>query len=134
MTSPLKILIAEDDPVSRQVIVTIMSRYGEVTATEDGAAAIAAFEAAWDAGAPFELVMLDIMRPHKNGHEVLEAIRAYEKRYALAESELAKVVIITVLGDEENFMRAHEAGSEWYLNKPLNRDKVLDLLVELGLQ
>ncbi len=74
----MKILVAEDDPISRNLIEKMLSGYGTCTATENGADALAAFNTALQEGEPYQLVCLDIMMPGMDGLECLKAIRASE--------------------------------------------------------
>jgi len=67
------ILVAEDEPAVRRVVVTTLTRAGyTVIEAADGAEAVARFR---DRRAEIDLCLLDVIMPRLNGREVLEAIR-----------------------------------------------------------
>jgi two-component system, cell cycle sensor histidine kinase and response regulator CckA len=69
-----RILIADDEPMIRQLASTVLTHLGyQVTAVADGAAAV---EAATFGDAKFDLVLLDLTMPRMGGLEALDAIRA----------------------------------------------------------
>ena len=59
----MRILIADDDLVSRAKLQKIMSTFGACTAVTSGYEAIDAFKSAWDAWVPFDLIALDVLMP-----------------------------------------------------------------------
>jgi two-component system chemotaxis response regulator CheY len=75
----MKILVVDDDPVSRKMLQKIMSSFGECEEVENGKAAIKSFEQAWANFTPsFDLITLDIRMPEMDGTEVLNRIRELE--------------------------------------------------------
>lgn len=62
----------------------------------------------------FDLVMLDLMMPEMDGHEVLRHIKSDEKNAYLP------VIMVSANDDMENVVRCIEAGAEDYLPKPFN--------------
>ncbi|NMC62018.1 MAG: response regulator [SAR324 cluster bacterium] len=129
----MKILIAEDEPTTLLLMRSMMSSFGDCAGFETGKATLKAFEDAWEAGEPYDVICLDIMLPDMSGHDVLKAIRAFESRYSLEDDEKAKIIMTTALHDEENFLQAHEEGSEWFLSKPISKNQVKALFEEFGL-
>lgn len=65
-----------------------------------------------------DIVTLDITMPGKNGIEVLRAIKKIKPE--------VKVLIVSAIGKKETVMDARNLGAEWYLIKPLSREKVLE--------
>ncbi|MGE4297616.1 MAG: response regulator [Desulfovibrionaceae bacterium] len=62
-----RILLVEDDPLVRAMLVeTLMTEGHDITTAEDGAAAVAAYRAA-----PFDLVITDIVMPGSTGIEAI---------------------------------------------------------------
>ena len=59
----MRILIAEDDVVSRTKLQKIMSTFGECVPVTSGHEAIDAFKSAWAAWTPFDLIALDVLMP-----------------------------------------------------------------------
>ena len=74
----MKTLVVEDDLVSRQLLQTILSRYGECNVAVNGKEALSAFSLAWKALQPYDLICLDVMMPEMDGQETLRQIRKIE--------------------------------------------------------
>lgn len=129
----MKILIAEDDKTSRQLLAAFLAGCGPVDVTVDGSQALDAFRRAWTLGHPYDLICLDIMMPVMDGHEALRAIRSEEKQRGVEERERVKVIMTTALSDEKNKNTALEAGCEAYLNKPIDRREILNTIRELNI-
>ena len=63
---------------------------------------------------PFDLVLLDLMMPEMNGHQVLEHLRAdHTLRYI-------PVIVLSALDNMDGIVRCIEMGAEDYLPKPCN--------------
>ena len=129
----MRILIAEDDPVSARILSKMLERYAEVTVTANGEQAFDAFENAVENGCPFDLIFLDIMMPEVIGHETLAAIREFEQMKGVITGEGARVVMVTALDDGSNIYEAHRNDCVDYINKPIKREIVVGLLERLGL-
>jgi two-component system, OmpR family, KDP operon response regulator KdpE len=65
---------------------------------------------------PPDLIMLDLGLPDKNGHEVLEELRAWYTR---------PVIILSVQNSEEDIVKALDAGATDYLIKPFRTGELL---------
>ncbi len=129
----VRILIAEDDLASRKVISKFLSNYGECDITIDGMEALEAFMMAWDEGRPYDLICLDIMMPELDGIKTLKAIRDIETQKGLKEDKRAKIIMTTALNDKDSVMNAFETGCEAYAAKPLNMDKLAEVMKKLNL-
>ena len=75
----MKILLAEDDFVTRKFMASFLSKYGECDVTVDGMEAVDAFMLALEEGEPYDLVCLDIMMPVMDGLQATSAIRNLNK-------------------------------------------------------
>ncbi|MBF0466871.1 MAG: response regulator [Nitrospirae bacterium] len=130
----MRILIAEDDFVSRTLLQDFLSSYGDVDITINGSEAVEAFSLAFDEGQPYDLVCLDIMMPEKDGLEVLKEIRKKEKFMGITVSDEAKVIMITALDSHVTVLDAYyRGGCNDYLAKPVDTKKLKELLVLFGL-
>jgi len=128
----MKILIVEDDFISRRLLQRILSGYGECDIAVDGAEAVAAFRLAWESREPYALICLDIKMPGLDGHGVLEAIRTYEEQVRAGnDAQQARIVITTGLEDSESFLRSFEGGCDCFLSKPIERERLEHTLREL---
>ena len=103
----MRILIAEDDAVTRLLIEQIVANAGhDVTAVDDGAQAWRAFESG-----DFELVLLDWRMPGMHGIEVCRRIRASNR------SDSTFVVMVTGRDSAADLIGALDAGADDYVIK-----------------
>ena len=129
----MKILLAEDDFVTRKFMTNFLSKYGECDVTVDGMEAVDAFMMALEEDDPYDLVCLDIMMPVMDGYQALMGIRNLEKDHGIALEDGAKVIMTTALNDEKNVKMAFELGCTIYSGKPIDQDKFEKALKKIGL-
>lgn len=129
----MKILLAEDDYVTRKAMDSFLSKYGECDVTVDGSEAVDAFMLALEEEEPYELVCLDIMMPVMDGYQALMAIRNLEKERNIPKEKQAKVIMTTALNDEKNVKMAFELGCTIYSGKPIDQKRFEQALKKLGL-
>lgn len=129
----MRSLIVEDDLTTRKLLQIYLSDYGDCFAAINGHEAVEAFEYALDKGEPYGLICLDIMMPGMNGYEALKAIRKAESDRGIKRPDGVKVIMTTVLSDDNNVTRAFETGCEAYLVKPVDKEKLLAEMGKLGL-
>ena len=107
---PLRILVAEDNPVNRLVIRRLLERHGyEPEFVADGQAALDAVQAT-----PFDLVFMDVQMPVMNGYEATRRIRALPE--SVRQPWIIALTANALEGDRETAL-AH--GMDDYLAKPL---------------
>ena len=128
----MRILIVEDDPTSSLVLATFLAPVGETQIAKDGEAGLSAFRAAHQAGAPFDLVCLDIMMPILDGQAVLKQIRALEAEHRVPAGKEVKVIMTTALGDKLNVVEAIPR-CDAYLTKPIDRAQLMFYVKKFGL-
>lgn len=129
----MKILLAEDDFVTRKYMVSFLSKYGECDVTVDGMEAVDAFMMALEDGEPYDLICLDIMMPVMDGYQALVGIRNLEKERNIPEEEAVKVIMTTALNDEANVKMAFELGCTVYSGKPIDKDRFEQAMKKLNL-
>ncbi|MDT8900687.1 response regulator [Anaeroselena agilis] len=129
----MRILVAEDDSVSRKFLFKFLSQYGECDLTVDGLEALDAFLMALKDNDPYDLVCLDIMMPKVDGVKVLKTIRSLEKERSIAPEKQAKVIMITALGETGFVNQSFEFGCEAYAAKPVDTEKLISVMEKLGL-
>ena len=127
----MRILVAEDDFVSRQVLCRYLEAYGTCDVAVDGREAVRAVEYALEHQSPYDLICLDIMMPRMNGQEALRNIRQLEQDYE--QPSHAKILVATASRDLEDVRRAFEAKCDGYLMKPFNRGQIQEQLRVFGL-
>lgn len=129
----MRMLVMEDEFISRNVLTEILQPYGTVDTAENGRQAVEKFELAVRTKNPYDIVFLDIMVPEITGQEVLEQIRSIEKQSGVSSLSGTKVVMTTALGDFTNVKTAFKHQCEAYLIKPIDREKVISTLQGLGM-
>lgn len=75
----MRILIAEDDRLSRTFLEEFMKGYGTCDSAEDGMTTLDYFLDSLKNNEPYDLLCLDIMMPKVDGLKVLNVIRGLEK-------------------------------------------------------
>ena len=129
----LKILIAEDDLVSRKFLSKVLSKYGECDLVVDGLEAIDAYMMSVKDKEPYDLICLDIMMPKADGIKVLKVIRELELQNDIPEEESVKIMMTTALGETDIVQTAFEYGCNAYASKPIDISKFIDVMKRLDL-
>jgi len=129
----IRILIAEDDMVSRKFLSKFLSQYGECDTVVDGLEAIDAYILAMKERTPYDLVCLDIMMPKIDGVRVLKAIRELETQKGILPEKRAKIIMTTALGEAGLVQTAFEYDCEAYASKPIDTEKLVEVMKKLGL-
>ncbi len=127
----MRILVTDDDFVSRNILHAILLPYGRCSLATDGTAALDAFTSAHEAGDPFDLIFIDVQMPEMDGHETLKRIRVAETEMALPEDSRVKAIMVTASRDVKNVIAAKESRCEAYLVKPVEKERLLDELRRL---
>lgn len=129
----MRILIAEDDYVSRKFLYKFLSTFGECDVTVDGMEAVEVFLSALEREQYYDLVCLDIMMPEVDGIKALKTIRLLEEERNLDSEKRCKVIMTTALNDPEGIFKTYELGSEAYAVKPIDTVKLVEVMTKLGL-
>lgn len=129
----MRILIAEDDYVSRKFLYKFLSTFGECDVTVDGMEAIEVFLSALESGNYYDLVCLDIMMPEVDGVKALKTIRLLEEERKIPKDRRTKIIMTTALNDPDGIFRTYELGSEAYAVKPIDTVKLVEVMTKLGL-
>lgn len=129
----MKILLAEDDFVTRKFMTGFLSKYGECDVTVDGMEAVDAFMMALEDDEPYDLVCLDIMMPVMDGYQALMGIRNLEKERNIPKEKQVKIIMATALNDEKNVKMAFELGCTVYSGKPIDQEKFEQVLKKFEL-
>ncbi len=130
MKNPVEILLVEDSPADIALTEEALKESGlenTLTIVTDGEQAIEYLNKRGkykDAESP-DLILLDLNMPKKNGHEVLEVIKDNPKL------EEIPVVVLTVSEAEEDIARALGLKMNYYLNKPVNVQKLAPILTTI---
>ena len=108
---PLRILVAEDNPINQRVVQMMLQRLGYENAVfvEDGREAVAAV-----IDAEYDLVLMDVQMPHMNGLDATMEIRKH-----IGKKDTPWIVALTagVMADERK--KIMESGMNEFLAKPV---------------
>jgi signal transduction histidine kinase/CheY-like chemotaxis protein len=106
---PLRILLAEDNPVNRKLAMHLLKKEGHtVIPAEDGRKAVDVI----DSGEPVDLVLMDVQMPEMDGMEAARRIRDGGSRVPII-----AVTAHALRGDRERFLAA---GMDGYVTKPID--------------
>lgn len=111
-----KILVAEDNKTNQMLISILLEEMGiEIVMANDGVEAEEYYKKE-----KFDLVLMDINMPHKNGIEAMKAVREFQKQTATFTPIIA-LTANALNGDKESYINN---GFDDYLSKPLDAKKL----------
>jgi len=120
----MKILVAEDQVISRRLLAGNLRRWGyQVTAVEDGNRAWQALQAA---DAP-QLAILDWLMPGMDGVDVCRRVRASQHARGIY------LILLTARREQADKIRGLESGADDYVTKPFDREE-LRARVQVGVR
>ena len=129
----MKILIAEDDRISRSFFQKFMSSYGACDIAVDGMEALDLYLESIKRQEPYDLLCLDIMMPKVDGLKTLKVIRGLEKQYATPPEDHLKIIMMTAISDVDYVKEAFKLGCDAYASKPIDVQKVEEVMKHIGL-
>lgn len=115
-----KILLAEDDAVSRNMVTLLLKQRGfEVVAVENGLEAIAAFEKS-----KFDVILMDINMPYMDGYSATVMIRSKEKQM----NYRTPIIAMTAYALKGDRGKCLEVGMDDYISKPISIAQAMDII------
>jgi two-component system chemotaxis response regulator CheY len=124
----VRVLLVEDDFVSRLLLQTFLSRYGDCHVAVNGKEAVEAFRAALEQGQRYDLICMDIMMPEMDGREAVRQVRALEESRGILSSSGAKIIMTTAVEDVREVSRCYAELCDAYLTKPIDLTQLLNLM------
>jgi len=111
----MRILIAEDDNISRKILQTVLTKDGnDVIAVEDGLKALE-----WLQKETPDMLITDWMMPDLDGLELCRRVRA------LNLSGYVYIILLTALTEKKRIIEGLDAGADDYVTKPYDRTELL---------
>ncbi len=118
-----KILLVEDNAMNQEIAEAILNQHGFVVdIADDGTKAVEIMSNA--SGGDYDLVLMDIQMPGMNGYDATRAIRQLPD----ATVALTPIVAMSANAFDEDRAQAKEAGMNGYITKPIDIDKMLDVV------
>src|SRR5580700_5473428 len=123
---PLRVLLAEDNPVNQEVALRLLERRGHsVIVAENGKQALTAIERH-----KFDLVLMDVQMPEMGGLEATQLIREKEK----STGEHLPILAMTAHAMQGDRERCIAAGMDGYLAKPIDPKSFLQTVEGISQQ
>ncbi len=119
----LKVLLAEDNEINKLIAKTILNRWGfETTFAHDGVEAVLLVQKH-----NFDLILMDIQMPNKDGVEATKDIRAMDN----IEKKNIPIIALTANAQAgiQEFYKS--AGIDGYLSKPFRELDLYNLITEI---
>jgi PAS domain S-box-containing protein len=117
---PLRLLLAEDNPVNQRLAVRILERWGHsVVVASNGRRALEAWEKEM-----FDLILMDVQMPEMSGLEAVAVIREREK----TSGGKVPVIAMTAHALEGDREKCLGAGMDNYLPKPIDQKKLFEMV------
>jgi CheY-like chemotaxis protein len=121
--SPLRVLVAEDNPVNRKLATRILQNAGHtVVCALDGQEAIDALSQEH-----FDIVLMDVQMPRMDGFEATSEIRKRDAALSLR----TPIVALTANAMKGDRQRCLDAGMDGYVSKPLRSTELLEVMAEI---
>jgi PAS domain S-box-containing protein len=126
----LSVLVAEDNEINALLMRSLLTRLGHhAVITTNGEEALESWLGARSAGAPYDLVLMDIQMPRLDGIETTKRIRAREAGQPGRQTPILALTANTLVEDR---YACFEAGMDGFLIKPLDREKLTEALAGLA--
>jgi two-component system chemotaxis response regulator CheY len=129
----VKTLIVDDDFVCRLLLQELLKNYGPCHTAVNGRETVEAVRMALDGAEPYNLICLDIMMPEMDGQQALKEIRALEETKGIISPHWARIVMTTAVSDHTSIRTAIREQCDYFLVKPIRKDKLLNALREMAL-
>jgi CheY-like chemotaxis protein len=119
----LKLLVAEDTPFNQKFIMRLLERWKhQATLVENGRQVLDTLQ-----NETFDLILMDVQMPEMDGLEATKVVREHELTTG-AHIPIIAMTAHAVKGDRE---RCLEAGMDEYISKPIDSDKLFDIIETL---
>lgn len=115
------LLIAEDNPVNKMLLNSLLGTHANMTSVDDGEMAVSACH-----DKKYDLILLDLQMPKINGLEAARLIRQ--------ESQLNRhtpIVLISANGSDVNSIDLKKAGVDYCLQKPIDEKQLLTQILRI---
>ena len=120
-----RILLAEDNDLNAEIAETLLEEMkAEVIRAEDGSMCVDKLKEKPEGY--FDMILMDIQMPNINGYTATKMIRGLKDSKAQI-----PIIAMTANAYEEDRQKAHEAGMNGFIAKPLDVDEMIRVLGEI---
>lgn len=117
----LKVLLAEDNELNAEIAMVQLEELGmKITRACDGDEVVNIFTA--NPPGTFDIILMDVMMPNKNGYETTNMIRNLQNR---PDGETIPIIAMTANAFAEDVQASLDAGMNGHLSKPIVMDEVI---------
>ncbi|MEZ4886137.1 MAG: response regulator transcription factor [Chitinophagales bacterium] len=120
MSSKIAILLADDHPIVREGLRTIIETQVDFEVVGEASNGVEAVEMVSNAVHKIDVLLLDLEMPLMDGVEVIHVLQQ--------KSFLTKVIVFTVFDTDERIMSAIKAGAKGYLLKGASRKEIFEAI------
>jgi CheY-like chemotaxis protein len=118
------VLLAEDNPVNRKVVIKLLEKYGHtVTAVENGKIALDALQKQG-----FNIILMDVQMPEMDGNEATQRIRVME-----SSEHHTPIIAMTAQTFTSEIQMLYASGMDAYLSKPVRPQELFDAIEQWSL-
>ncbi len=128
----MKILIVDDETISRKILLKKMESIGECTSVDDSTKAIQLFDKAVKAKTPYDLITLDVSMPKMDGSQLLRMIRKKEDILKTPKENRVKIIMVTARMNTSTIKSCIKFGCDGYISKPVTTYQLLENLSRMG--
>ena len=128
----MKILIIDDETISRKVLLRQMEGIGECTAVDSSTKGLELFISAMTEKKPFDLITMDVSMPVMDGLHLLQQMRKKESELKIKKADRVKIIMVTSRMNLSTIRSCIALGCDGYLSKPVNRFQLIGSLGKIG--
>ncbi len=130
----MKILIVDDETISRKILIKNMESLGECVAVDNAKEGLSELDLAAKKEVPFDLVSLDVSMPGMDGRQMLQHIRKRELAAKIPKENRVKVIMVTSRMNMATIKACIKMGCNGYLSKPVSKYQLLTTLGKIGFE
>ena len=130
----MKILIVDDEDISRRVLLSRMAHMGTCVAVNSAKEALAELDKAKAKKQPFDVITLDVSMPGMNGQDLLEYIRKKEVQDKIQKNNRVKILMISARMNVGTINACIKRGCNGYLTKPVSQTQLVQSFSQMGFE
>ena len=129
----MKSLVVDDVRPNCRVMQAVLAKYGSCDAASNGRECVETFHKAWQDGAPYQAIFLDMVLPDMDGFKVLEVLRKIETAMKVATEQRAHVFFVSSHDPEAYVDKLQGLQYDGWITKPISLNTVTEKLRRSGL-